>query len=194
VTICAFDLWKSYWPVLLTLSVSLTLEVGDRLMRITHRLIIVNNCGKYLQNPFKDKKVMDRTQHIPSNRKCWPWMSKCDLDPGGKGLVVAYDTSSYYNKYLCQVISNSFDKCYGPETEMWWTDGQKDGQTDWLTDRQTEPISISPIFLRKGGGQFYILHSRLMSNNAEIYILHSWLMSNNVVIIYLTLTIHVKQW
>jgi hypothetical protein len=64
----------------------------------------LNNCGKYLQNSFKDKKVMDRTWHMPSNRQCWPWMSKCDLDPGGTGLVVAHDTLSYYNKHLCQVI------------------------------------------------------------------------------------------
>jgi hypothetical protein len=50
--------------------VTLTLEVGDRLLRMTHRLIIVNNCGKYLQNPFIDKKVINQTQHIPSNRQC----------------------------------------------------------------------------------------------------------------------------
>jgi hypothetical protein len=77
----------------------------------------LNNYGKYLQNPFIDKKVMDRLRHIPSNRLCWPWMSKCDLVPGGRGLVVAHDTSSYYNKHLCQIISNSFDKwqSYGPD-------------------------------------------------------------------------------
>jgi hypothetical protein len=46
------------------------LEVGDRFLHMTHRVIIVSNCGKYLQNPFRDKKVMDRTQHIPSNRQC----------------------------------------------------------------------------------------------------------------------------
>jgi hypothetical protein len=103
--------------------VTLTLVVGDQFLRTTHRLIIVNKCGKYLQNPFIDKKVMDRTQHIPSNRQCWPWMSKCDLDPGGRGLVVGHDTLSYYNKHLCQVISNSFDKwqSYGH--------GQTDGHT-----------------------------------------------------------------
>jgi hypothetical protein len=131
------------WPP----SVTLTLEVGNRLLCMAHRLIIVNNCGKYLQNPFKDKKVMDRTRHIPSNRQCSLWMSKCDLDLGGKGLVVAHDTSSYYNKHLCQVISDSFDKwqSYGLDTKVWRTDGQ--------TDIWTEPITISPFFLRKGGGQ-----------------------------------------
>jgi hypothetical protein len=131
--------------------VTLTLEVGERLLRMTHCLIIVNNCGKNLQNPFKDKKVMDRTRHIPSNRQCWHWMSKCDLDIEGRGLVVAQDTSSYYNKHLCQVISDSFDKwqSYGPDTKVWRTDRR----TDRRMDRRMEPISISPFFLRKGGGQ-----------------------------------------
>jgi hypothetical protein len=128
------------WPSIVTL----TLEVGDRLLRITHRLIIVNNCGKYLQYPFTDKKVMGWTQHIPSNRHYWPWMSKCDLDPGGRGLVVAHDTLSYYNKHLCQVISDSLDKWQinGPDTKAWRRDERMDGKTDYI-----------PFFLRKGGGQ-----------------------------------------
>jgi hypothetical protein len=41
--------------------VALTLKVGDRLLRMTHCLIIVNNCGKYLQNPFKEKNGPDTT-------------------------------------------------------------------------------------------------------------------------------------
>jgi hypothetical protein len=112
--------------------VTLTLKVGDWFLRMTHRMIIVNNYGKYLQNPFIDKKVIDRTRHIPSNRQFWPWMSKCDLDPGGRGLVVAHDTSYYYNKHLCQVISNSFHKwqSYGPDTKVWRTDRRTDGRTD----------------------------------------------------------------
>jgi hypothetical protein len=51
--------------------------------------------------------------------------SKCDPDLGGRGADVVFDmlsyycdylyqvvleTSSYYNKHLCQIISNSFDK------------------------------------------------------------------------------------
>jgi hypothetical protein len=117
--------YVNLWPPIVTL----TLEVGDRLLLMTHLPIIVSNCGKYLQNPFKDKKVMDRTRHIPSNRQCWPWMSKFNLDPGGRGLVFAHDTSSYYNKHLCQVISDSFNKwqSYGPDTKVWRTDGQTDG-------------------------------------------------------------------
>jgi hypothetical protein len=55
---------------LLPPSVTLTLEVGDRLLRMTHRLIIMNNCDKYLQNPFKYKKVMDRSGNKTSTRQC----------------------------------------------------------------------------------------------------------------------------
>jgi hypothetical protein len=114
--------YVNIWPP----SVTLTFKVGDRLLRMTHRPIVVSNCCKYLQNPFKEKKVMDRTRHIPSNRQCWPWMPKCDLDPGGRGLVVAQDTSSYYNRHFCQVISDTFNKLqsYGPDTKVWRTDGQ----------------------------------------------------------------------
>jgi hypothetical protein len=32
--------------------------------------------------------------------------------------------------------------------------GQTSGRTDVRKDRRIEPISISPFFLRKGGGQF----------------------------------------
>jgi hypothetical protein len=49
--------YVNLWPP----SVILILEVSDRLLRMTHRLIILNNCGKYLENPFKDMKV--RTGH-----------------------------------------------------------------------------------------------------------------------------------
>jgi hypothetical protein len=129
----------NFWPP----SVTLTLEVGDQLLRMTHCLIIVNNCGKYFQNPCKIKKVIRRTRHIPSNRQCWPWMSRYDLDPGCRGLVVAHGTSSYYNKHLCQVISNTFDKwqSYGPDTKVWQADGQKDGRTDVPT------IGVHVLFL-----------------------------------------------
>jgi hypothetical protein len=122
--------YVNIWPQ----SVTLTLKVGDWFLRMTHRLNIVNNYGKYLQNPFIDKKVMDRKRHIPSNRRCWPWMSKCDLDPEGRGLVVAHDTSSCYNKHLYLVISNSFHKwqSYAPDTKVWRTDGQTDGRSNIL--------------------------------------------------------------
>jgi hypothetical protein len=63
-------------------------------------------------------------------------MSKCDLDLGGKGLVVAHDTSSYYNKHLCQVILDSFNKIFNDKVidrTRYETDGWTDGQTDVLT-------------------------------------------------------------
>jgi hypothetical protein len=55
-------------------------------------------------------------------------MSKYDLDPGSRGPVVAHDTSTYYKKHLCQVISDSFNKWqgYGPDNKS-VTDGQIDG-------------------------------------------------------------------
>jgi hypothetical protein len=132
--------YVNFWPP----SVTLTLDVSDRLLRMTHRLILVNNCGKYLQNPFKVKKVMDRTRHIPSNRQCWPWMSKCYLDFGVRSLVVAHDIFSYYNKHLWQVISDSYDKwqSYGPDTKV--------GRTDGLTKGRS--LSLYPLFSKKRRG------------------------------------------
>jgi hypothetical protein len=156
------------------------LDLGGRwpVLRMTHCLIIVNNCCKYLQNPFKDKEVMDRTRHIPSNRQCWPWMSKCDLESGGRGLVVVHDTSCHYSKYLCQVISDSFDKWQsnGPDTKVWRTDRQMFGRTG--------PISISPFFLRKGGGQ--------LRTYSEYYINLSLI--NKINILGLALTYNTQEW
>jgi hypothetical protein len=54
-------------------------------------------------------------------------MTKCDLDLGGRGLVVAHDTSSYYNKHLCQVISDSFNDKVMDRTRK--CDRRTDGQT-----------------------------------------------------------------
>jgi hypothetical protein len=52
--------YANIWPP----SVTLTLKVGDQFLRMTHRLIIVNNYGKYLQNPFIDKKVMENLRRF----------------------------------------------------------------------------------------------------------------------------------
>jgi hypothetical protein len=78
-------------------------------------------------------------------------MSKCDLDPGGRGLVVWHDTSSYYNKHLCQVISNSFDKwqSYGPSAKVWRTDGWTDGQS---------PFPYPPFSSKRLGTIKVLLH------------------------------------
>jgi hypothetical protein len=116
------------------------------LLRMTHCLIIVNNCGKYLQNPFKDKKVMDRTRHIPWNRQYWPWMSKCDLDPGGRGLVVAHDTWSYHNKICAKLFQIPLinDKVMDRTQKC---DGRTDGRILFL---------YPPVFLRKGWGPLKI--------------------------------------
>jgi hypothetical protein len=57
-------LWTGHkiYPVtdydnLLPQKVALTLEVGNQLLRMTYRLIIVSNCGKYLQIPSKITKL-----------------------------------------------------------------------------------------------------------------------------------------
>jgi hypothetical protein len=44
--------------------VTLTLEVGMQVLRMTHPLIIVTICAKYFQNPLIYEKVMDWTQNI----------------------------------------------------------------------------------------------------------------------------------
>jgi hypothetical protein len=77
--------YVNLWPP----SVTFTFEVGDRLLCMTHRLIIVTICDKYLQNPSIYKNVMDRTRNIPCNRLCLSLTSKCDLDLAGRWPVVA---------------------------------------------------------------------------------------------------------
>jgi hypothetical protein len=49
-----------------------------QVLGMTHCLIIVTICGKYLQNPLIFEKVMDQTQNIPCNRLCESLTSKCD--------------------------------------------------------------------------------------------------------------------
>jgi hypothetical protein len=43
-------------------------SVCDLLLHMAQRLIIVNICAKYLQNPFIYEEVIDRTQNIPFNK------------------------------------------------------------------------------------------------------------------------------
>jgi hypothetical protein len=56
--------YVSLWP----LRVTLTLEVGTHVLRMTYHLIIVTICAKYFQNPLIYEEVMDRTQNIPKYR------------------------------------------------------------------------------------------------------------------------------
>jgi hypothetical protein len=99
--------------------------------------------------PQKMKTVMVQTRHIPSNRQCWPWMSKFDLDRGGRGLVGVHDTSSHDNKHLCQVIADPLNKwqSYGPDTKVWQTDGRTDGWSLFL---------YPPFFFEKAGYKNYV--------------------------------------
>jgi hypothetical protein len=101
------------------LSVTLNLEVGMQVLRMTHRLIIVTTCGKYLQNPLIYEKVMDWTQNIPFNRLCKSLTSTCDIDLWGRDTCVTHGISSYHCDLLCQVFSKSFDlwRSYGRDTK-----------------------------------------------------------------------------
>jgi hypothetical protein len=87
------------------LSVTLTLDVGVHVLRMTYRLIIVTFCAKYFQNPLNYKEVIDWTQNIPYNGLCSSLTSKCDL--GGRDPCFVHDISSYYCNYLCQVFLKS---------------------------------------------------------------------------------------
>jgi hypothetical protein len=72
-------------------------------------------------------------------------MSKCDLDPGGRGLVVVHDTSSYYNKHLCKLfqIPSINDKVMDRTRKCdRQTDGRKDGRSLFL---------YPPFFFEKAG-------------------------------------------
>jgi hypothetical protein len=54
----------------LPLRVTLTLEVGTHVLRMTYHFIIVTICVKYFQNPSIYEEVIDGTQNIPYNRLC----------------------------------------------------------------------------------------------------------------------------
>jgi hypothetical protein len=45
--------------------VTLHLEVGLQVLRMTHRLIIVSVCGKYLQNPLIYEKIWTHNKIYP---------------------------------------------------------------------------------------------------------------------------------
>jgi hypothetical protein len=62
---------KKYHVKLWPLSVTLALEVGMQVLRMTHRLIIVTFCDKYFQNPLiYEKSYGPDSKHIPFNRLC----------------------------------------------------------------------------------------------------------------------------
>ena len=107
--ICPFPVWcliphshntvfyVDMWPP----SMTLTFEIC-----MTCRLIIVNICAKYFQNPLRNKRVMNQTLNIAFNIPCWPLTSKCDLkfEHGRSGCFTWHIVLLWWN--VCHVISN----------------------------------------------------------------------------------------
>jgi hypothetical protein len=80
---------------------TLAFEVGDLLLRLTCRLVIVNICAEYFQNPLINVKVMNWTQNIPYNRPYASLTSKCYLDFGGRQLdIVVADEKQQQNQWF----------------------------------------------------------------------------------------------
>jgi hypothetical protein len=117
--------------------VTLTLEVSDRLLRMTHRLIIIINNLLWTIVASVDKIPL-KIRQLWTGHDIYPQIDNVDLkwasvtltlEVGVSGLVVVHDTSnsSCYNKHLCNIISDSFyiisdsfDKwqSYGPDTKV----------------------------------------------------------------------------
>jgi hypothetical protein len=70
----AIDLPINYVNIL-PLSVTLKLEVGMQVLRMTHCLINVTICAKYFQNPLIYEKISGQTHIYPITYcvKLWPW-------------------------------------------------------------------------------------------------------------------------
>jgi hypothetical protein len=71
--------YVNIWPP----SVTLTLEVKSGCCAWHIVLLLWTLVASIYKIPSRIRKLWVRTRHTPSNRKCWPWMSKCDLVPGG---------------------------------------------------------------------------------------------------------------
>jgi hypothetical protein len=131
--------YVNIWPPSLTL----TLEVGDRLLRMTHLLIIVSNCGKYLQNSFKDKKLW-------TGHDIYPKIDNVDLNWASATLTLEVGVwllRMTHRLMITNICAKIFQIHLINDKVMDLT-----GKWDRWTDRRMEPISISPIFLRKRRG------------------------------------------
>jgi hypothetical protein len=101
-----------------------------------------------------DKKIIDRTRHISSNRQSLLYLP-CVTLTLELGSGCCRWSPSNYNKYVCQVILNSFDKLHTRLSVTFscpvYIDRVRkcDGRTDERRKRRTEPISISPCFSSK---------------------------------------------
>jgi hypothetical protein len=102
----SLDLWKKVWTGhkiytltdyvnLLPLSVTLTLEVGTQVLRMTYYLITVTICAKNIQNPLIYEEVMYGTQtiyiiHITDSLNIWPLSVTLTLEVGVQVLYLTY--------------------------------------------------------------------------------------------------------
>jgi hypothetical protein len=86
---------------ILPLSVTLTLEVGMHLLRMTHCLIIVTICAKYFQNPWSMKKVWTghKIYHETDYVNLWPQSVTLILEVGDR-LSSIYKIPSKKRKFL----------------------------------------------------------------------------------------------
>jgi hypothetical protein len=94
----SLDLWKSYgldtnilYNRLCKFLISkCDLDLGGRAASVV--LDISSHYCDYLcqiiQNSLNYEEVLDRKQNMPYNRLCIALTSKCDLEPGGRGLVL----------------------------------------------------------------------------------------------------------
>jgi hypothetical protein len=163
--------YVDFWPP----SVTLTLELGDRLLRMTRRLIIVNNYASIYKIPSKIRKLW-------TGHDIYPQKDNVDLDRASATLTLEVGVWLLRTKHRL-IITNICAKLFQipliNDKVMVRTrkcDGRMDGralvpifsglwaisfvlfwQTCGRTDRRTESISISPFFFAKGGGNKCII-------------------------------------
>ena len=99
------------WPLAMTL----TLIWRVRMLTVTHRLGVRNNCVHLCENRLKRLRLMERKRNVAT----WPLTSSHDLDLGLRGTNVNRDTSSWCKEQLCAFMWKSVKafETYGAETK-----------------------------------------------------------------------------
>jgi hypothetical protein len=83
--------WKSQWRPFIT-KCGLDLAGRHLVLRTTHHLLTVKMWAKYFQIPLMDEKGMHWKQNIHYNKLCQSLTTNCDLNLGGRRLLIANDT------------------------------------------------------------------------------------------------------